>query len=319
MPDAPASVPAAAPAAPVVPAAAGSPAGGKPPAPGAVGAAGAAAAKPAEAEPTFKVKVDGAEKDVPLSELRKHYGTFESSQAALKKAAEQTKLADEALSHVKQGTRDALLAAGLTPDQLKAVAIDFFAEEYQTLQEQERQKSLSPEQRELEAARKALRDAQDEKDKLAKEAHTAEVGRHKQAVTNAVIDTLRLYPEPLQRNELIANNVFQLWAYVLENPERAKNEGIDATPAGIKAALIKLQRAAAREDMIHAKDEELDEYLAPTVKGRLFKTSKAEAEAAAHPSLTSTARSRSGAKPPNGDARGSANTLLRRLSRPYST
>lgn len=274
------------------PAAPATPAPGTAAAPVAADANKPAEGKAGEAEQKFKVKVNGKEQEVPLSELQKHYGTFQASQESLKKAAEQTKLAEDALSHVKQGTRDALRQAGLSDEQIRTIAIETLAEEHQKLQEEERKKGLSAEQRELEEARARLKEAKDEKDRLAKETHAAEVNRYKQAISGKVIETLDQFPESVRRNEMLANQVFHAWAYVLEHREEAQKLGIELTPAGIKAALVKRQRALVRELMVHDKDEELDEYLAPTVKGRLFKTQKTEAEKAAHPALTSQPASR---------------------------
>lgn len=270
--------------------------------------------KTAEPEPKFKVKVNGKEQDVPLSELQKHYGTFQASQESLKKAAEQTKLAEEALTHVKKGTRDALRAAGLTDEQIRQVAIEALSEEYQKDVEADRKKNLSAEQRELEEARAKLKDAQEEKDKIAKEARTAEVTRYKQAISGKVIETLEQFPESVRRNEMLANQVFSAWAYVLEHPEEAQKLGIEMTAGGIKAALVKRLRPLVRELMVHDKDEELDEYLAPTVKGRLFKTQKAEAEKGAHPSLTSQPASRGQNGTPVSTPTKSLNKRIRELT-----
>lgn len=237
-------------------------------------------------EQRFKVKVNGKEEDVSLSDMQKHYGTFAASQKALKESAEIRKQAEEAIGHLKSGTRQALEAAGLTKEQIRTIAIETLAEEHRALLEQERKKTLSPEQRELEEARAQLKAAGDEK-KAAEDAKKAEgVAKAKQQITNAVIETLEQFPESVRRNEMLANQVFHAWAYCIEHPDQAKELGIEVSPAGIHKALVKRQRELMREMMTHAEDEELDEYLAPTVKGRLFKTQKAAAEAAAHPSLT---------------------------------
>lgn len=277
------------------------------------GAADAGKAVEAAPEQKFKQKINGKEEEVSLTELQKHYGTFAASQKAMKEASDLKKQAEEAIGHLSKGTRQALEAAGLTKEQIRSIAIETLAEEHQALLEDERKKGLTNEQRELEEARAQLKAAEEEKKKLSDAQQAEKVSKAKAQITGAVIETLKQFPESVQRNEMLANQVFHAWAYVIEHPAQAKELGIEATPAGIHKALVKRQRELVREMMIHDKDEELDEYLAPTVKGRLFKTQKAAAEAAAHPALTgkSETRSTQTANPAPGKPR---NKILREMT-----
>jgi len=234
------------------------------------------------------VKVDGKEEEVTLDDLIRGYSLGKAGQKRFLEASEKEKRANSVLEAFKNDPRGAAAKAlkEFGGVELRDMAIELLAEEHRGLMEEERIKSLSPEARELEELRKFKGQQEDAKKKADAEARTKSVEGAKQLITKAVINTLEQFPEQYRRNEFLASRAADIWAYALEHADELQARGVDVSPQMVAQAIAKETRGLMREMATHAKDEELDEYIAPAVKERLFKTLKAEAEKTAHPALT---------------------------------
>lgn len=249
-------------------------------------------AKPAP-KPTHKFKFNGEEKEVPLEELEKHYGTFATAQARLKEAAEaKKKIAEERQSLIdalKKGDASKLKDAGLSDDEIDMLAVQHLSKKQQELLEQERLRSLDPEQRELEELRKLRADLEKEKQKEADARRAAEVKDEERRIATNVIASLETLPEKFKRQDFIAQRVFDAWEYFEQNKEQIEASGFNTalvTPEFIAKKVLAEVRSLHRQMLEDAKDEDLDEMVPDSVAGRVLQRRQSKAREDAHPALT---------------------------------
>jgi hypothetical protein len=252
--------------------------------------------KPAP-KPTHKFKVNGEEKEVPLEELEKHFGTFATSQARLKEAAETKKAAAEEkakiLNALKNADVSALRDAGLSESEIDGLAVKHLSDKQQKLLEEERIRNLPPTERELEElrAQKKAREEQDKKAETSKaeQEHAVKVKEEEGRIATFVIASLEELPEQYRRNDFIAQRVFDAVEYFEQNKEALEKKGFDvklATPKFI-AEKVRSEVKALLKTMADASaDEELDDLVSDSVAGRVLQRRQDKARKAAHPALT---------------------------------
>lgn len=267
---------------------------------------GASAAK-------FKVKVDGKEMEVTQEELVKGYQLEASSRKRGQEAAEAKKSADALVAAAKAGDYEALVKAGLSDAEIEQLSINVLSKKHQAILEDERRKSLDPAQRETEDKLRELDGLKAEKKKQEESAHAQRVGAAKQQLSKAVIDTMQEFPEAIRRNEALAQNVFEAWAFCTQHPDEAKEMGIEVSPKGIYKALRLRHLDLAAAMLASASDEEREKLIPESVAASRLARAKAAAEKAAHPSLTSAPQVRGAAKS-NETPRKSQGAKLRELT-----
>ena len=281
---------AAAPSAPVAP-----PPAAKEGAPPAKAEEGKVAEAPKK--PTHKFKVNGEEREVPLEDLEKSYGSLATGQARLKEAAEMKKKIDEEksrlVSALKKGDASSLREAGLTEDEIDGLAIQHLSKKQQKLLEEERRRTLPPEMQELEALRDEQKEWKQEKEKTQKEKDEAtravQVKEEEARIARNVIATLEEMPESYRRDDFVAQRTLDAWAYFEEQKEAMEKDGYDVagvTPKFIAGKVREHIKRLARAMAESAADEELDDLVSDSVAGRVLQRRQAKARETAHPGLT---------------------------------
>jgi hypothetical protein len=245
-----------------------------------------------ETAPKRKLKVNGQEREVSEEEFSSAAQKFFAGEDKLKEAAELKKSAESdkqqvarVVAAVKKGDVKALRAEGFSDDEIETLSITYLSEKQKAALEQERVKGLDPKERELEELRreKAERQAKEKEGEDAK--HADEVKKTEQVVTKSVIDTLEEFPEQYRRSEMVAQRVFDAWAYFYEHQEEIAKRGIEVTPKYIAGKVREELRALSREMIGSSSDDELEQYVPEPARDRLFKRVQSAAKKAAHPAL----------------------------------
>jgi len=225
--------------------------------------------------------VDGKEMEVTLDDLQKNFALGKGAQKKLAEAAASQKQAQSVLEAFKKDPKKALKEyAGVEFNELAVTSI---LDEYAAVQELERQKSLSPEQRELELFRKEKADRAEAQKKADAETRTQHVAEAKETITNAAIQTLKALPEHFPRNEFVAARAIDLWATIVERGPELRAKGIKISPQIVADMLKKELRSMSGAVAESADDTELDAVVPEAVRKRIIAKMKADAEKAAHP------------------------------------
>jgi hypothetical protein len=259
------------------------------------------------------VKVDGKELQVTDDELVKGYQLEATGRARLAEASKQLAEAKSLEAKLKAGGDAALRAAGWSDDQIEELAVQVLSTKQKALLEQERLKAMDPREREnLELKQKlAEREAADKK--AAEQSRTQQIDNATQRITGAVIQTLELLPESVRKSKVVAARVLDSWGEALDQADELQAKGVKITPEWIAKQVSDELRGLTGGYLTHAKDEELEELLPATVRGRIAK----KAGAGAHPDLTSKPLVRESKPPPVADKpRTTGAGLLRRIGRP---
>lgn len=258
-------------------------------------------------KPTHKFKANGKDVEVPLEELEKHYGTLQASHARLKEAAdEKKKAADEKgkiLAALKSADVGTLKDAGLTEDEIDALAIGHLSAKQQKLLEEERRRQLAPEARELEELREQkaewAKEQEKTKQKEADKVHAEATSKEEQRIAGNVIASLEEIPEKYRRNDFIAQRVFDAWEYFENNKAALEKKGFDVSSVTPKyiADKVRAEVRALHKLMVEsAQDDELDELVPESVAGKVLQRLRAKGKEGAHPALTGEPIVRDGPK-----------------------
>lgn len=265
-------------------------------------------------EQRFKVKVDGKDVDVPLSELQKHYGLDKASQKRMQDAAAKEKEVNSLLAKLREDPEAYFKFIEKDPEDF---AIKKIAARHKKLLEEEEIRALSPEQRESRELKEKVSQLEKEKADEKAALRTVKVDNAKQQIVSAVISTLETFPEKYRKNDALAMQVFAHWEHAVENAEELQRAGVKIGPEYIRDRVLQAMRGLSTDFLSESKDDEIEAMVPPAalakLKAKIREQMIEEGKKGIHPTLTQDPKVRSTKTEPD-KPRMSPNRLLRNIT-----